>query len=264
MSNTSRNLCGTFERSAAFYDVIHADKDYDSEAAVVAHNLRLADDMRVIEFGAGTGGFTRRIADRGFRVVATDPSRQMTEIAIAKASGNPRISHLQCGVENWHGAFDRESIDVPFHAGLCMFGAMSYAASARYNSLVSCLKSVRGLLYYNAKFLFDVVNAGFCSRDTSAFSSRKAFEFNGQVVERMVRKRFDYNSGVQVIDIHFATPDDQWDEIHVMRAFTPAEVCLAADQAKFKVETQFSGGADRETVRVEASDYMFTTLLVAK
>lgn len=266
MLSTSPRLCGNFELSAAYYDTIHAGKDYAGEAAVVAHNLRLASGSRAIEFGAGTGGFTRHLANRGVFVAACDPSAEMLRVAIRKAAGDQRIKHVQCGIVDWHDAFAKldNPPDAPFDAGLCMFAAMSYAAAPRHDSLARCLRSARESLFYNARFIFDAVNAAFCARDLGTHTSHKSFEHEGMTVTRFVRKRFDCHEGVQLIEIDFEADGNRWNEIHVMRAFTPAEVRAAADSSGFAVESQFSGGGDRETVRVESGDYLFTTVLVAK
>jgi SAM-dependent methyltransferase len=91
----------TFEGYAAYYDLFYRDKDYAAEARYVSDIIRSfrPDAVRMLEWGCGTGQYTRRFLDLGYQVTGVDLSAAMLAQAAAR-----------CGCEAASGA-------ARFHAG---------------------------------------------------------------------------------------------------------------------------------------------------
>lgn len=87
----------------------------------------------VLELGCGTGEDAVRLASRGIRVVATDASAQMIQIARDKAARRklPHPVDFQCQSMEWLGDFPGTG---PFDGVLSNFGA------------INCVRDVPGLI----------------------------------------------------------------------------------------------------------------------
>lgn len=72
----------------------------------------LEQGARVLEVGCGTARFAGSLAQRGFAVVATDPSADMLEVAAAKWAGIANIGFEQA--EGNHLRFADEAFDLVF------------------------------------------------------------------------------------------------------------------------------------------------------
>jgi glycosyltransferase involved in cell wall biosynthesis/2-polyprenyl-3-methyl-5-hydroxy-6-metoxy-1,4-benzoquinol methylase len=59
--------------------------------------VRQGTDHMVLDFGCGTGRFTRRLAEHGFRVVGVDVSAEMVSMATVQQTTNVRVVHIQHG-----------------------------------------------------------------------------------------------------------------------------------------------------------------------
>lgn len=80
--------------------VAHYDAKEDASAAdelALCRRLGLAADWSVVEFGAGTGQFTRAVAAACGRVVAVDVSPVMLAALRAKVAGLPTVEIVQAG-----------------------------------------------------------------------------------------------------------------------------------------------------------------------
>jgi predicted TPR repeat methyltransferase len=79
----------TFDRYAAYYDLLYEDKRYDDEAAFVAKLIR---DYKpaarsVLELGCGTSKHALALAREGFSLTGIDVSPGMVARANASLSG---------------------------------------------------------------------------------------------------------------------------------------------------------------------------------
>lgn len=271
MSNTSPPSCVPFERSASVYDIVHSGKSYDREANAAAHHLLLNPTSRVIEFGCGTGEFTRRMVERCDTILATDPCQQMLSIARRKTWGDdPKALYAVASIQDAPN-HDLRLFYGQSHAALCMYGAMSYAAASSPCEIENCLKSARATLYHDGRFVFDVLNYACCSANFRK-SSRSEHDLpNGSKLLRIMRKTFRPHDSIVDIDIEFTilgeSTNVQWTENHKMRAFTPSEIQSAASHAGFRVESQFPAPNrfdEFDSVFVSESDYYFWNVLVAR
>lgn len=261
-----------FEKSAAIYDLVHREKDYDREAAIVAHHLKLVPLSRVVEFGCGTGNFTHRLMNAGIAsIVGVDPSSNMLAICRAKLermrhahSAKARVLSGSTGSILTH----ESGVPMAFDAAFAMFGVMSYATA--HNDLVSALRGVRGRLIHGSRFVFDVVNYACCVKD---FRAESTVQFRREETDladvRFGTKEFCVESSVVTTKFNFIrNGETQWRERHEMRAFCPREIADAAPSAGFRVVTQFSdpssvAGQENNTTLVNAADYYFWNVLEA-
>jgi SAM-dependent methyltransferase len=78
-----------FDTYSRYYDLLYRDKDYDAEANYVCtllsrHCVNFCD---ILEFGSGTGGHGRVLADKGFTVHGIERSAQMVASAQIRSPG---------------------------------------------------------------------------------------------------------------------------------------------------------------------------------
>lgn len=271
-SNTSPQFYDPFERSAVLYDHVHRSKAYEVESVCVRHHLELNENSKVIEFGCGTGEFTRRIALTCRSVLASDPSREMLSIARKKTWNNHGVMYGQSTIQAWPG-HELAGLGGPCHGGLCMFGAMSYASAESHRELQRCLGIIRKNLYHGGRFVFDVVNYGSCAFQFHKFNRRQFDVPELGSVTRTMRKEFHPQTSLVDIEIEFNVESDggdipkSWIEYHKMRAFTPTEVAAAAEAAGFAVVCQFAPPDNPpgfDSPAVTCSDYYFWNVLEGK
>lgn len=241
----SRPLCAAFERSAEHYDLVHGGKPYDHEFEYLRHRLGLGLNHRnclpkILDLGCGTGEFTRRLAPLASHVIGVDPSEPMLREAAGKTQ--------QLSVTLYRGdVFSIPGLEQsrnphnpgpPYDAACSMFGAMSYATVA--TSLRETLSRLRSYLAYGSPLVFDVVNLLCCAAALKA-ESRDAFGPAGErklLLHRRMTKSLDPLTNLLKIRLEFTESRDgqtvdQWDELHVMRAFTPHEVLADMRAAGF-------------------------------
>lgn len=111
-----------FDASAAYYDLLYRDKDYQAEAAYLAEHLRIhaPDAQKLLELGCGTAGHAARLAAMGFNVDGIDLSEAMLERARATIAALPtgissRIRLESGDVRNWRGGCEYDAVLSLFH-----------------------------------------------------------------------------------------------------------------------------------------------------
>jgi SAM-dependent methyltransferase len=89
-----------FGRVAQLYD--HARPSYPAEVidAVLDYG-HLQAPARLLEVGAGTGKATALLAERGFRVLAIEPSSEMAALARANCAPWRGVEIVECEFEQW-------------------------------------------------------------------------------------------------------------------------------------------------------------------
>jgi SAM-dependent methyltransferase len=92
-----------FGRVAQTYD--EARPSYPPAAIDAVMRLAaLAPPARILEVGAGTGKATELLAQRGFEVLALEPSPDMARVARAKLGRYPRVRIAESEFEGWRPA----------------------------------------------------------------------------------------------------------------------------------------------------------------
>src|SRR5947207_12731675 len=110
---------------ADLYDVFHAEKAYDEEAAFLDQLLRKHAEGPVrtlLDVACGTGQHSVRFADRGWEVVAVDESADMLRRARERSTDGAVTFVRQ----------DMRELDLPsasFDAAVCLFDSIGYAVT---------------------------------------------------------------------------------------------------------------------------------------
>jgi len=90
----------TFDGVAALYDAARPDYP-EALFGDVAAAANLGDDDAVLEIGCGTGQATRRLATRGFSIVALDPGPELIRIARDRLAEYSNIEFVNATFEAW-------------------------------------------------------------------------------------------------------------------------------------------------------------------
>ena len=91
-----------FGRVAHIYDA--ARPSYPAAAIdALADYAGLSSGTRILEVGAGTGKATQLLAERGWAVLAVEPSAEMTAVARTRCADYPDVEIVESDFENWSG-----------------------------------------------------------------------------------------------------------------------------------------------------------------
>ncbi len=114
-------------RHAALYDLIYAEKPYDSEALFVHQCLQrygVGSVSRLLELACGTGSHALALEKFGYEITATDYSEDM--LAVAKEKARLKGSQVRFSLQ------DMTDLSVPgglFDAAFCLFDSIGYVAT---------------------------------------------------------------------------------------------------------------------------------------
>ncbi len=131
--------------------------------AVHTHYLKkhLNGDERVLEVGAGSGWFTRELAQLADRVVVVD----ISPAKLKRNERNARALGFADGIEQWCECdmcnLKPHFADATFDAVVCFGGPLSYVFDRRKKAIRELYRVVRpgGLLFLSAKSLFGTLHA---------------------------------------------------------------------------------------------------------
>ena len=149
-----------WDRNAAFWDERMADGNLFHKHLVGPAAERLvaiAQGERVIEFGCGNGQFSRRLAELGATVLATDVSPKLIEHARERTATRPDIAdRVTYSVLD---AADRESLSraggAPFDAAVCNMAIMDMI------EIEPLFQTLPGMLTPGGRFVFTIMHPCF-------------------------------------------------------------------------------------------------------
>jgi SAM-dependent methyltransferase len=118
--------------------------------------LALRPGERVLEIACGNGEFSRRLAEAGAQVLATDVSERMLERA--RAHGGAAVYRPLDATDA--GDLERLGVEGPFDAVVCNMALMDIA------DLEPLASSLPTLLDERGRFVFSVLHPAFCSVDS--------------------------------------------------------------------------------------------------
>lgn len=185
------------EAYAAVYDLLYAEKDYESECRFL-DELFLAWEgavRSVLDLGCGTGGHAARLVQKGYAVTGVDRSAAMLSAARRRA--------LEPGVARERLRFvkaDIRELDLceSFDAGIAMFAVLGYQTSDA--DLAQALRCVRRHLRSGGAFVFDGWwGPGVLAAPPAA--RVKTVEAPGGRVVRHAHPRLDLER--QVVHVHY-------------------------------------------------------------
>lgn len=142
-------------RHAELYDVFYADKPYGDEALFVHECLEkygAGKIRRLLELACGTGSHAFALEKFGYKIVATDYSRDMLARARSKAAKAASSIDFQL--------HDMRSLDVsgrPFDAVICLFDSIGYVETNE--ALTQVFQGIHHHLRIEGLFVFEFWHA---------------------------------------------------------------------------------------------------------
>lgn len=216
-----------FGRGAAYYDLLHADRDYAGESARLAARLRRLGARRVLELGCGTGRHALELAARGFEVSGLDRSGAMLRAARRRRRRAPEAvrRRLRLHRRDW-----LSPPPGPFDAAVALFHVVSYAARPR--ELDAVLAAAAAVLKPGGALLFDAWSRG--ARRPAP--RERAAEGRGWTLRRRSRSAAERGGAVRVVqdfELRRAGRVARFSETHRLRPRTRGEVEAALRRAGF-------------------------------
>jgi SAM-dependent methyltransferase len=104
-----------------YYDRIYWWKDYDQEVDFLIRAFRRCgiNGSQVLEVACGTGGHSKVLVERGYKVTGVDISEDMLRVARSKVKGHAKF--VRGDMRNLDAAVDGE-----YDAAICLFSSISY------------------------------------------------------------------------------------------------------------------------------------------
>jgi len=214
---------------ADLYDRLMADVDYGAWAEYLLLRLRecgVPDGGSVADCACGTGAFTIRFAQAGYRATGVDRSEQMLAVAQQKARKSGLNIPFVCQ--------DIRSFCVhkPLDAVNCACDGVNYLlsvgdASAFFKSAYAALKPGGVLLFdVSSEYKLEHVLGG------------QTFGEDDPACTYLWQNAFDPKTRLLEMDLSFFTPDGsgryiRLDETHIQRAHTVKELTCALEEAGF-------------------------------
>jgi SAM-dependent methyltransferase len=185
------------EPYAAVYDLLYADKSYESECQLLDEILSAWEGgvRSVLDLGCGTGGHARRLAEKGYAVTGVDRSAAMLMEARRHAGDETLAGERPRFVKA-----DIRELDMgdTFDAAIAMFAVLGYMTSDA--DLERALHGMRTHLRDGGAVVFD----GWWGPGvlTSPPTDRvKTVEGGGERVVRRARSRLELEA--DVVHVHY-------------------------------------------------------------
>lgn len=257
-----------FAKLAKWYDILHSSKNYNADSLLYAKHLGAKPGDTVIEWGCGTGEFTRRFAAMGYSAYGVDCSREMIDIAVSKgcdtASNPPLFVEWSLTKHFALGGLMRPNGIPRGDAACATFATISYSGATN-DGLLRSFRQVRSRLCRGGRFVFDVIHAAAAAAELRADEIKEG-ERDGIRVKEHRRKTFRPNNCIVEIQAETMAIECETGRVietlppatHLMRAFSPPELQLALKQCEFRVVDIFApwsnAGAD-EAAKIQVGDY---------
>lgn len=222
-----------FERYAACYDALYAEKDYAAECDFVEALLCAHAAGRVrslLDLGCGTGGHAIPLARRGYQVTGVDRSDGMLEAARAKAAA--------AGVTVDFRGGDLRALDLgrTFDAVLAMFAVVGYQTSN--DDLLAAFRAVRRHLAPKGLFVFDAWFGPAVLAQRPTDRVKTVTQGTGRTI-RIARPSLDPSANTVRVDYTVLRLDgprllDEANESHLLRYLFTPEVDLLCRTTGFE------------------------------
>jgi SAM-dependent methyltransferase len=207
------------------YDLLYEEKDYEGECTLIKQIIRDYCKIPVhsiLDLGCGTGNHTLRFAEWGYEVTGVDRSKEMLDIAKAKADQKKiHCTFFQSDLR----VFDNHK---KYDAVIMMFAVLGY--QMENEDVLAALKTVSKHLNKGGVFICDVWYG-------PAVLKQKPGE-RVRVVERGDTKIIRVSSGIldtfrHLVNVHFHLWTIIGDRLlaetqedHIMRFFFPQELAV--------------------------------------
>ncbi|MEM1095025.1 MAG: class I SAM-dependent methyltransferase [Bacteroidota bacterium] len=230
---------------AAVYDVVMEHVDYDLWAEYVHELLQMHRHpfKSVVELGSGTGSFAFAFQEWGpYDFVGIDVSAQMTEVARRKAElFNAEVQFEVADFTNFR-------LERPVDFAVLLYDGLNYLLlDEQVGDLFRC---VHAALKPGSLFLFDQ------STPANSINNAEFFEDEGEAegVSYIRKSYYDAETRLHTTAFDIAVGDQQFNEVHVERAYTLDEMLALIEDSPFRLEAHYDGfsqdPADAETERI--------------
>lgn len=242
---------------AAYYDAMMHDVDYDGWAARLDALLRKhllegngAANSSLADCACGTGALSIRLAQRGYRVTGVDLSQDMLRQAQEKA--------MRLGLRIPFVCMDMRHLSLhrPVDAISCACDGVNYLTSRA--ALLSFFCAAHSALKPGGVLLFDVSTR----YKLSTVLGSNCFGEDLPECTYLWRNAYDPEQKLLEMRLHVFVPEKggryvRFDEVHVQRAHSDAELRSALSESGFAVEGVFDGLTDAPvTDRSERAQYV--------
>ena len=223
-----------FQKYSAYYDLLYADKDYEAEAGYVARVLRTANpEVRtILELGSGTGLHGRLLAGMGFDVHGIERSSEMAAIAQSTTENVTGGGAFSCEV----GDLRLVRLGRTFDAVVSLFHVISYQTTD--DDLRAGFRTAATHLGNGGLFLFDVWHEPAVLATEPSIRRKEVAKGRYRVNRVAIPER---NAAARIVKVVYALDCEdiesgeraQFEEEHVMRYLSPAEVDQFGGEAGF-------------------------------
>lgn len=165
-------------KHAEYYDIFYQDKPYAREAAFVHECLQQhaeGECRRLLELASGTGSHAFELEKLGYKILATDYSEDLLNVARQKAK------EIKSSVE--FALQDMRALslgDAPFDGVYCLFDSIGYVQTNE--AIRKVLEGVRAHLTPRGIFLFEFWHAAAMLRRYEPMRERRWKTANGELV----------------------------------------------------------------------------------
>ena len=238
-------------RHASLYDLFYAQKNYAEEAAFIHECIQKyhgGKAVHLLEMACGTGKHSYHLWQKGYKIIATDYSRDMLECA--------RENHKQ-----WKTNVEFHQLDMrhPVIHGekpdviICLFDSIGYLRTNE--NILGLLKFVRQQLKEDGLFITEYWNAGAFLRYFEP-SRTKHFKTPETDITRISETEIDYVN--QLAHVHYTITEKGNDQIeHTLketqsnRYFLHQEMQLFFQQAGLNCLNSFAGYANDTDIKID-------------
>jgi len=238
-------------RFAELYDLIYADKPYQSEAAFVHDCLQKYSTSKprdLLELACGTGEHALSLEEFGYSIVATDFSADM--LAYARQKAEQRNSKVDFRVQ------DMRELDIPeapFDAVYCLFDSIGYVETN--DALLQVLQGVNAHLRLEGLFVFEFWHAAAMLRSYDPLrvmrfrTSEKEFLRISETVLDVKRQLAEVS--YTIYEFPDSEPYSIFREVHKNRYFLVQEMGAWLSRSGFRVLEWFAGFNPEKAIDID-------------
>lgn len=222
----------TYNRFAYIYDELMHDIDYYSWMEFVKNQFNILNKKpnSILELGCGTGNFTKALCDEGYDVTAFDLSEDMLAIAYDKLHTYKNIQLLKQDINEF-------KIGKEFDAIFSVCDTINYITD--YSDLEKVFSNVYSHLSSEGIFVFDI-NSYYKLKEVIGCNT---FVVDNENIFYVWENEFDEINNLCEFYITFFVENqglfERFDEVHIERAYTNAEIENALKNANFKIIKTF-------------------------
>jgi SAM-dependent methyltransferase len=226
-------MTNPYQRYAEIYDQTGQDRFGATLAQVALERLALfgARIGTAIDLATGTGSAAIELTLAGIEVTAFDQSREMLREARRKSVSLERPIVWRVG------SMERFKTDRPVDLVTCFFDSINYLLEAE--DLADCFDSVASVLVPDGWFVFDVNTIGRFEADWNR-TTHVAYESDDLLC--LFRSTYDPKTHLSPLQLTVFERDSttpsiwrRWDEEHIERGYSIAEITSLLEDAGFEI-----------------------------